>query len=292
MATTTPHPPTDASPSTSPRAVPDTSIAAPVPRLVVGDDGSAAADVVWLWVTNHRWPGWRISVLTARLPELGPPVGPERSVAHPWESPHPRRLHGADDVPVEHLLAETDPRLALDACEDAALVAVGPRGRGLLKHLHVGSTTEWLIGAHRPLAPLVVVRSARPTRRVLLCVDGSDHAHAAARTLASMPWVTDCEVEVLGVDAVGVDTGAAVEEAAALLAERGAREVRRRVVEAPTGSELAVRETVLAAVKALSPDLVAVGARGVGGLEGLLVGSVTSAVVHQAACSVLVARTG
>ena len=31
------------------------------PRLVVGDDGSASADVVWLWINNHSWPGWRIS---------------------------------------------------------------------------------------------------------------------------------------------------------------------------------------------------------------------------------------
>jgi hypothetical protein len=29
-----------------------------VPRLVFGDDGSADADVVWLWINNHSWPGW------------------------------------------------------------------------------------------------------------------------------------------------------------------------------------------------------------------------------------------
>ena len=26
----------------------------PAPQLVFGDDGSAAADVVWLWINNHR----------------------------------------------------------------------------------------------------------------------------------------------------------------------------------------------------------------------------------------------
>src|SRR5207342_301857 len=59
------------------------------PQLVFGDDGSAAADVVWLWVNNHRWPGWRISVVTAVKPPLGAPVGTERSTAHPWEPPTP-----------------------------------------------------------------------------------------------------------------------------------------------------------------------------------------------------------
>lgn len=38
---------------------------------VFGDDGSAAADVVWLWINNHRWPGWRISVVTAHHPPWG-----------------------------------------------------------------------------------------------------------------------------------------------------------------------------------------------------------------------------
>lgn len=268
--------------------------AAGTPRLVVGDDGSAAADVVWLWVDNHRWSGWRISVLTAAVPEAGPPVGAVRATPHPWEPPHPRELLGADDVPVEHLLAEADPRLALDSCADASLVAIGPRGRGVLKHLHLGSTAEWLISYRRPLAPVVVVRSARRTRDVLLCVDGSDHARSAAECLATLPWATDCHVQVLGVNARGLDTTSAVDEAAELLTSSGVREVRRRVIDAPppTAAELDEREAVLAVIRADAPDLVVVGARGAGGLEGLLVGSLTSAVVHHAPCSVLVARAG
>jgi nucleotide-binding universal stress UspA family protein len=268
--------------------------AAATPRLVVGDDGSAAADVVWLWVNNHRWTGWRVSVLTASPPEAGPPVGAVRAAPHPWDPPHPRELLGADDVPVEHLLAEADPRLALDSCADASLVAIGPRGRGVLKHLHLGSTAEWLISYRRPLAPVVVVRSARRTRDVLLCVDGSDHAQSAAECLASLPWAAECHVQVLGVNARGLDTTSAVDEAAELLTRSGVREVRRRVIDAPppTAAELDVREAVLAVIRADSPDLVVVGARGVGGLEGLLVGSVTSTVVHHAPCSVLVARSG
>ena len=274
---------------------------APAPRLVVGDDGSAAADVVWLWVSNHRWPGWRISVVTARPPAAGPPVGAERAAPHPWDPPSPRAYPGdaGDVVAVEHLLAEADPRLALDSCADAALVAVGPRGRGVLKHLHVGSTTEWLVGAHRPLAPVVVVRSARPTARVLLCTDGSAHARSALEALRALPWLADCRVRVLGVDDGRHDgrhegeatVEAAVEEAAARLREDGVARVEPDVLDAVRHTAtLDVRAVVLGTVADQAPDLVAVGARGTGGIRGLLVGSVATAVVHHAPCSVLVAR--
>ena len=263
------------------------------PRLVVGDDGSPAADVVWLWVNNHRWPGWRISVVSARVPEIGPPVGAERGTLHPWEPPHPRQLLTGDEVEVEHLFAETDPRLALDSCADASLVAVGPRGHGLLKHLHIGSTTEWLIGAHRPLAPVVVVRSARVTKDILFCTDGSAHARSALEALLGLPWLTTCRVSVLGVNDRRNKTEAAVEQAAAILREHGVDQVKHEVVEAlPHTAEFDLRSVILNAVAEQAPDLVALGARGTGGIRGLLVGSVTAAVVHQAPCSVLVARTG
>ncbi len=34
-------------------------------RLVFGDDQSQAADVAWLWINSHAWPGWQIEALTA-----------------------------------------------------------------------------------------------------------------------------------------------------------------------------------------------------------------------------------
>src|SRR4029078_7056260 len=99
----------------------------PARPLCFGDDGSAAADVVWLWINNHQWPGWRISVVTAVKPPLGAPVGLERSTAHPWEPPTPRQLLTTSDaVHVEHLMAEADPRLVLDSFTHAGVLAIGP----------------------------------------------------------------------------------------------------------------------------------------------------------------------
>src|SRR5512144_2189755 len=120
--------------------------------LVFGDDGSPGADVAWLWINNHAWPGWRAEVVHATLPPLvGAPLHTP-PVLTEWEPPQPRvaftesRL---DDV--RHLTVEVDPRIALDSCTHADVMVVGARGRGMLKAFGVGSTTDWLL--HRPLGP-------------------------------------------------------------------------------------------------------------------------------------------
>lgn len=262
----------------------------PARQLVFGDDGSAAADVVWLWINNHRWPGWRISVVTAAKPPLGAPVGAERSTAHPWEPPTPRQLlTTSDTVEVEHLMAEADPRLVLDSFTDAGLLAIGPRGAGLLKQLGLGSTAEWLISAHRPLAPLAVIRSARATRSVLLCVDGSFHARRATKTLARMPWIADTHVTVLGVadGSPGIERG--VNDAAGMLESHGIAEVSTHIARAlPQVPTFDVRSTILKTIDTTSPDLVVMGPRGLGGLRRAALGSTASAVLRHAACSVLI----
>lgn len=260
------------------------------PQLVFGDDGSTAADVVWLWINNHRWPRWRISVVTAAKPPLGPPVPPEKSTPHPWEPPAPRTLLATGDaVHVEHLRAEADPRLVLDSFTDAALLAIGPRGAGLLKQLGLGSTAEWLISAHRPLAPLAVIRSARPTRSVLLCVDGSPHAERATTTLTRMPWVTDTHITVLGVADGSPNLAEAVDDAARTLTLRGAAHVSTHLAQAmPQVPTFDVRSTILRTIDTTSPDLVVMGPRGIGGLRRAVLGSTASAVLRHATCSVLI----
>lgn len=77
------------------------------------------------------------------------------------------------------------------------------------------------------------------------------------------------------------------------LREHGVDQVKHKVVDAlPHTAKFDVRSVILSSIAEEAPDLVAVGARGTGGFRGLLVGSVTAAVVHHAPGSVLVARTG
>jgi nucleotide-binding universal stress UspA family protein len=258
-------------------------------RLVFGDDGSEAADIAWLWINEHAWPGWQIDVLTAELPWTGTtPIGDSGGGPRPWNPPHPRHLAGPSQPSqpqMAHLLAHSDPRLALGERRDAQLIVIGHRGRGLLKSMTIGSTADWLL--HRPPAPLAIIRSGRPARRILLCFDGSDHARAAVDTLAAMPWIAGCRVTVLGVSHGDTRLGPVLADAAAIVERVGAHPhlCRREALTHPARFD--VRATIMDVIHDQDPDLVALGTRGLGLGHGLLAGSVATAVAHHAPCTVL-----
>lgn len=261
------------------------------PRLVFGDDGSAAADVVWLWVNNHAWPGWRLSVVTAQPPD---PVAPAKEHAdphlHEWEPPVPRTLFQPAQLDsLEFLTAAADPGTVLDECADAALIAVGPRGTGFMKSMHIGTTTEWLIAAGRPLVPVVVVRSARPTRRVLLCADGTAPSRRAVDVVAGLPWIGDCHVDLLGVSDGDVDPTAGLEQAEELLTGKAKSVDAKQAAAMRATLGMDVKSVILDVADELKPDLVALGTRGQGGIRRKLLGSTASTVARNASCSVLVA---
>lgn len=261
-------------------------------QLVFGDDRSAAADIVWSWIDNHSWAGWRISVVTAQPHPAGARTACAPSVPRLWNPPQPRQLfYARDATPVEHLMAEGDPRLVLDSFDDAALLAIGPRGTGLLKRLHIGSTAEWLVSADRPLVPLVVIRSERLTRQVLLCVDGSTHAQKAVETLAGLPWIRDTHITILGVTDGHDEVERGVDDAARLLESCGITNAQKRLTAAiPHTATFDVRSAILDTIAEDAPDLVVVGTRGVGGVRRAVLGSTASAVLHHSPCSVLVVR--
>lgn len=253
-----------------------------IQQIVFGDDGSAAADVGWLWLNNHRWPGWRVTVVRAELPEWTQgPLDEDLTKLHPWEPPQSREaFEEAGFASVHHLTAVADPRIVLGSCRDAALIVVGPRGPGLLKAVHLGSTTEWLL--LRPPAPLAIVKSARPTQRVLAGMDGSAHAWRALRTLIAFPWLSETQVTVLGVLDGRAEVPDACDAAAAELTGVAAA-VDVRIVGTPVTAsihDVLDREDI---------DLVALGTRGHTGLKHLVLGSTASHVVRAARCSVLVA---
>lgn len=259
-------------------------------RLVFGDDGSTAADVVWLWINSHPWPGWTVSVVTAQQPTEFAVLPPDRTELHPWRPRHPRELvrDGADTV-VEHLTAEADPRVVLDSCGAADLMVVGPRGHGALKQLHIGSTTEWLLA--RPSPPLAIIRAGRPTQRVAVCVDGSRHASLAATTVANLPWIGGCEVTLIAVDDGSGDPDAALQQATDTFRSVQVEPHTLRP-DSPRRGRAAgrdVRSVLLGEIAALDVDLVALGTRGHGAVRRTFIGSTASAVALHAPCSVLVA---
>ena len=251
-------------------------------RLVVGDDGSPAADIAWLWVISHRWPGWRVEVVTAVPPYVGTGVPEGGDVLHPWSPPDPRAAPAECGLAgLVHLTANLDPRLALSGPAD--LVVVGPRGEGLLKTLHLGSTAEWLL--QEPRSPVAVIRHGRAVRRALVCVDGSAHAERAASALAGLPLIHGAHVDVLTVDDGRIDADRAADPIMARLEAAGALVERRRRAGAVT-------QAIVAEIEARAADLVVLGTRGLTPWARLRLGSTAAAVVRGTGCSVLAATAG
>ncbi|WFE39750.1 universal stress protein [Micromonospora sp. WMMD998] len=177
----------------------------------------------------------------------------------------------------------------------AELVVVGSRGVGGFTGLLLGSVGGQL--AQHGHCPVLVVRPAEQPipvgGPVLVGVDGSESAGYAVELAAAEADRRDAELVLMHVDAPEREAAApeAAAEAAELLgaaagrvrtAHPGLRVTERAVV--ASSPETALRE---ASVEA---SLVVVGSRGRGGFAGLLLGSVSQALVQHAHCPVLVAH--
>ena len=254
-------------------------------RIVFGDDESQHADGAWSWLCRNHWPQWTVDVLRV-APSGVAPVADEDQVWRDDAPTRPRVAAPASGFDVRHRQSVGDPRVVLGAVTDADLLVVGTRGRGLLKAMHLGSTSEWLLQA--PPVPLLLIASDRPCRRILVCADGSEHSMAAITAMARWPWLPATEIEVLTIDDGRVDVPAAVRAAVEVLEPSGAAVTARL---APLGDELFVnvRTPILERMQDLEPDLVVAGTRGLTGLERLRVGSVATAIVRHSPAATLLA---
>ncbi len=247
--------------------------------LTFGDDGTPNADIAWLFIASHQWPGWKAEILTVEQPEDFGPIPDEERTPHPWQPPRHRSPERSTQFSsITHLIAKGDPRLVLSRSTD--LLVVGPRGPGLMKALHLGSTSEWLL-VHPP-APLLIARHGHNVQNALVCADGSAHSIRAIELLATLPWLANVDVTVLCVKDRRVEVDEAIGHAAALL-RPAARTVTANVESGAPSNE------IMNHLANNPADLVVLGTRGLTGIRHLRLGSTASAVAHASSCSVLVA---
>lgn len=248
--------------------------------LAFGDDRSAEADRAWGWIAAHEWPGWRLEIVTAEAPADMRPVESEEAELHPWDPDDPRSTDVLGFDSAEHLRAEVDPRLALIS-RSWDLVVIGPRGSGMLKSLHLGSTADWLL--REPVSPLLIARQPGPVRRILVATDGSAHAKRAIVTLGTFPWLDGVEIQVMSVSERRVEAESAVSDAADALMGTDADIETKILGGRPT-------HAIAQQVEAFDADLIVMGARGHGGIRRVVVGSTTSAITGSVDRSILVAH--
>lgn len=190
----------------------------------------------------------------------------------------------------------------------ADLVVVGGRGLGGVRGFLLGSVSQ-TVARHVHCPVLVIKGRARPLASVLIATDGSDGANEAIRFLLSLPLVRNTKVRLLSaVESTPYPASAPKMIRAQLkgmiaqlererraevekILDRAARELKTRVTRLtrfmPTGHP--ARE-IVAAAASFDADLVVVGARGLGGMKRLLLGSVSERVLHDARCPVLIVK--
>ncbi|HEX6106643.1 MAG TPA: universal stress protein [Gemmatimonadales bacterium] len=210
------------------------------------------------------------------------------------------RKRGRNEVRVAPALASGEPyaELLRRARKDDLLI-LGRHGTRRFRDLLIGSTAERVIRAGHVPVLIVAAPARRPYRRPLLAVDLSPASRAAAAAVKSL-LPSDARVEVVHVYETAHD--------ALLRRVAGERGVTRYLEQCREAAADAVdallspvldperlllrrgdaRGTILAAVRALDADLIAVGSHGRPPLAGALVGSVAEAVTRHAPCDALV----
>lgn len=207
----------------------------------------------------------------------------------------------------------------IEASKDADLVVVGSRGRGRLLGGLLGSTS-YAVAAHAH-CPVVIVRApagkdpdelvapSRPdaTHPVVVGVDDSPAADRAVEAAAEAAAAVGARLHVVRVaqpmpantwliEEAGADARAADDAEVGLQAtEDAVRQVADRVRAAHPDLEVTSEALVgdpgaTLAARGADAGLIVVGSRGRGGFAGMLLGSVSHRVIHDAVCPVMVVR--
>jgi len=208
------------------------------------------------------------------------------------------------------------PKVVIELGEawQADLLVVGSRGRSPFARLFLGSVSLELV--HKAACSVRVARtgrsSSRDTVRILIASDGSAQAETVIRSVAKRSWPQKTEARIICVAQTVVPAPVLLEgdlnaqepvwntihELDRLERDR-LQHAAQTSAKSLNDSGLIVSETVLdgdprevivAEADRWNSDSIFIGARGLGRMERLLLGSVSTYVVNHAHCTVEVVR--
>jgi nucleotide-binding universal stress UspA family protein len=206
---------------------------------------------------------------------------------------------GSSGVGEQRVVCDLPARALLEAAEDADLLVVGARGLGGFRGLLLGSVSQHCL--HHSPVPVAVVREEDPrpeTGRVVVGIDASETARHALEWAVAEAAARGAELEVVhgwqapylgGYPYAMPLDPAPYEEAAIATVDHALGEVDVAALASPPIRTIAAggaRSGLLDASR--RADLIVVGARGIGGFRGMLLGSISHAVARHAECPVVV----
>lgn len=284
--------------------------------IIVGVDGSSASKVAVDWAARDAaMRGEALKLVHVLVPPavMAFPEVPMPPGYLQWQEEEGRRLLDNAHRTVEDAVGKADvvvtsemvtgsavPTLA-DLSTGAQMIVVGCRGRGALARGLLGSISTGL--AHHAHCPVAIIHDEDPLMPhpsqapVVVGVDGSpasEHAVAIAFEQASFrgvdlvavhAWSDNGIFEFPGADWSNLQAGAEeiLGERLAGWQERYPDVLVRRVVVADKPAHQLIEQ-------AESAQLLVVGSHGRGGFAGMLLGSVSTTVIHAARMPVIVAR--
>jgi nucleotide-binding universal stress UspA family protein len=292
------------------------STAASTLPVVVGVDGSSVSKVAVDWAARDAARrGVALKLVNVLVPPavMAFPEVPMPAGYLDWQEEAGAKLLEAARATVEQAVGDTPVEVSTDMIAgpavpvleelstEAQMIVVGCRGRGTLARSLLGSISTGL--AHHAHCPVAIIHDEDPLMPhpsqapVVVGVDGSpasEHALAIAFEQASFRGVDLVAVHAWGdtgmLEFPGTDWSTLQEVGEQTLSERlaGWQErypdvlVRRVVVPDRPAHQLIEQSE--------SAQLLVVGSHGRGGFAGMLLGSVSTAVLHSARMPVIIAR--
>ena len=284
--------------------------------VLVGTDGSDVSVSAVEWATGAAARrGLPLRIVHAAAPWLyDTPVDPRFASVRTWLLSSARQI--VDDA--EATARELDPdvdvdgevvsgppaRALLKKAEDAAVLVLGGHGAGAAASLLLGSTTLQVVSHVR--VPVVVVRNLEPAvrREVVVGVDTAAAAEPAVGFAFEEASLRGARLRVIHAWSHPASDGPGDMQPLVYDPRMVAGEELRHLEESLTtwrdkfpdveavSDVIHGRAARVLAGASARADLLVVGTRGRGGFRGLLLGSVSHALLHRAHCPLAVVPPG